>query len=156
MELSKHCGEKFEGTASVTPENKPEDAFLGKKLTMHIASCSANEIRVPFAIGENHSRTWIIRYDPVAGLSLKHEHRHEDGSLEFIAYGGIARNGGSTHAQFFPTDPETIKASPITATNVWMLTLAEDGNTFKYDIDRFGKPLYRTEMRKMRADVTSK
>jgi hypothetical protein len=147
-ELSKLCGSTFEGKASVTPENRPNDPFLGQKLVMHVASCTADEIRIPFAIGENRSRTWIIRYDNAAGLSLKHDHRHADGTLDGIRYGGIARNGGSAKAQYFPTDPETGNTHEITKTNVWMMKISEDGQTFNYDIDRFAKPLYRVELRK--------
>ena len=55
--------------------NDPNDAFAGKKLVARFAQCTTDEIRIPFAVGKDQSRTWIISKDS-DGLLLKHDHRH--------------------------------------------------------------------------------
>src|SRR5690606_37642622 len=75
--LSALCGQRFEGRVTTTD---PADAdFASQRLLMHVRDCSADEIRIPFHVGEDRSRTWIVtRTD--SGLRLKHDHRHEDGA----------------------------------------------------------------------------
>jgi len=52
------CGKAFAGRV-VT--NDPLDAdFAGKPLVMRVASCTDSEVRIPFAVGEDRSRTWVI------------------------------------------------------------------------------------------------
>ena len=82
--LAQHCGEAFAGRI-ITDEPPPqgEDPFAGKPLVMHVRECTAGELRVPFHVGDDHSRTWVItRTD--TGLRLKHDHRHEDGSSDAV------------------------------------------------------------------------
>lgn len=132
-ELLKHCGKAYEGKIIEAPEN---DDFRGKKLIMHVRSCETDTIRIPFFVGEDRSRTWVIsRYDKV--LELKHDHRHEDGSEDEITmYGGTASNYGLPHLQMFPADPETAALLPLAASNVWWITLND--TTFTYNLRRLG------------------
>ena len=48
---------------------------------MHVRECSEDAIRIPFHVGEDRSRTWVVTRT-ANGLRLKHDHRHEDGSEE--------------------------------------------------------------------------
>ncbi|MGZ8302515.1 MAG: hypothetical protein ACXW2U_07745 [Telluria sp.] len=138
------CGASFEG-ASVFPRD-PGDAFAGKKLVAHVASCSADEVRIPFAVGADKSRTWIIRKTP-AGLELKHDHRHEDGTPDAqTMYGGLSNSQGSALSQSFHADAYTAKLIPAAATNVWTLELAPDGRSMAYNLERDGKPRFRAEL----------
>jgi len=43
--------------------------------------CSDKEIRIPFRVGEDKSRTWILSLDD-RGLLFRHDHRHADGTPE--------------------------------------------------------------------------
>ena len=53
------CGKSFEGR--LVEETEPSDAEIGKqRLVMHVRDCSATEIRIPFHVGENRSRTWVL------------------------------------------------------------------------------------------------
>src|SRR3712207_8407608 len=52
----------------------PSPDFAGKRLVMHVRDCSPNEVRIPFHVGEDRSRTWIVTRT-AAGLRLKHDHR---------------------------------------------------------------------------------
>ncbi|SIQ64665.1 hypothetical protein [Maribacter ulvicola] len=131
--LQSHCGKAYEGSL-VLPEE--DENFGGKRLVMHVKSCSDTEIKVPFFVGDDKSRTWILtKNDGI--LTLKHDHRHEDGSEDEVNfYGGTASNPGKADIQFFPADVATQKMIPGAATNVWWITL--DDTTFTYNLRRLG------------------
>lgn len=131
--LKSHCGKAYEGSL-VLPEE--DEAFGGKRLVMHVRSCSDSEIKIPFFVGDDRSRTWILTKSNDR-LSLKHDHRHEDGSEDTVNfYGGTSSNEGKADIQFFPADPHTQKLIPAAATNVWWITL--DETTFTYNLKRLG------------------
>jgi hypothetical protein len=140
--LGRQCGQRFEGRAvhSAT-ENDP---MLAARLEMHVATCADSEIRIPFRVGEDRSRTWVLtRGDD--GLLLKHDHRHADGTPDEITmYGGWARAGGTALRQSFPADEATAAMLPAAATNVWTLEL-DPGRQFVYDLTRHDQPRFRAE-----------
>lgn len=138
------CGANFEG-ASAFPRD-PGDAFAGKPLVATISSCTDTEIRVPFTVGEDRSRTWIITKTG-GGLQLKHDHRHADGTPDAQTnYGGLASHTGSALSQSFSADAYTAQLIPAAATNVWTLSLSEDGKTMSYYLERDGKPRFKAEL----------
>lgn len=142
------CGAAFEG-ASVFPRDAG-DAIAGKKLVAQVASCGANEIRVPFVVGEDRSRTWIIS-KVAGGLQLKHDHRHADGTPDDqTMYGGMASESGSAHAQSFHADDYTAKLIPAASANVWTLTLSPDGGKMSYYLERDGKPRFKAELTRVK------
>jgi len=142
--LAALCGATFEG-ASVFPRD-PGDAFAGKKLIAHVAKCTANEVRVPFVVGEDRSRTWIFTRS-AGGLELKHDHRHADGTPdEQTMYGGMASASGTPHSQAFHADAYTAKLIPAASTNVWTVTLSPDGKTLTYFLERDAKPRFKAEL----------
>ncbi|MFD2366626.1 hypothetical protein [Pseudoduganella sp. GCM10020061] len=144
--LGSLCGATFEG-ASVFPRDAG-DAFAGKKLVANVAKCGTNEIRVPFIVGEDRSRTWIFTRTG-GGLELKHDHRHADGTPdEQTMYGGMASGSGSAHAQSFHADAYTAKLIPAAATNVWTVSLSPDGKTLTYFLERDGKPRFKAELQR--------
>jgi len=101
--LTSLCGARFEGH-SVFPAD-PGDAFRDQLLVAVVETCSADEIRIPFLVGEDHSRTWVLK-KTADGLQLKHDHRHEDGTADEITlYGGTAINPGTHLSQSFPGTP---------------------------------------------------
>lgn len=131
-QLQKHCGVAYEGVveAGMTAD------FKDKKLVMHVLSCSAKEIRVPFFVGENKSRTWVFKIKGQK-ISLKHDHRHEDGSADSVTqYGGTATNFGLANLQIFPADQATQNTIPAATGNVWWVTL--DNAFFTYNLRRVG------------------
>lgn len=131
--LQSHCGKAYQGVLEIPEE---DDAFGGKKLVMHIRSCSENEIKIPFFVGDDKSRTWILSMEEGL-ISLKHDHRHKDGSMDALNfYGGRASNSGKASIQVFPADVYTQELIPEAATNVWWLTL--DENQFTYNLRRLG------------------
>jgi hypothetical protein len=132
-ELQSLCGKAFEGR--LVEGTEPSDADIGRqRLVMHVRECSDSEIRIPFHVGENRSRTWVItRTD--GGLRLKHDHRHEDGSPDRITqYGGDSSSAQLLQADF-PADTFTGSLIPASATNVWTMAI-DPGRSFTYTLRR--------------------
>ena len=135
-----HCGKAFEGRV-VT--NDPADAsFAGKRLVMHVRQCSAGEVRIPFHVGEDRSRTWIVSRT-TTGLRLKHDHRHVDGKADEVTlYGGDTADAGTATRQTFPVDAESIAmfertGRGVSTTNIWSVETTDAG--FTYGLDREGR-----------------
>jgi len=135
--LSAHCGKAYEGV--VTSGSSADDGFSGKKLVMHVRECSDTELKVPFHVGDDHSRTWVITKTD-NGLRLKHDHRHQDGTEDKVTmYGGDTADSGTVTQQSFPVDAESIanfKENGLdqSVTNVWHMYI--EPNTFTYRLTR--------------------
>lgn len=133
------CGKAFEGKVVV---DTPKSAGFEGRLVMHVRTCSDTQIQIPFHVGDNHSRTWIIRKTG-SGLSLKHDHRHADGSFDAqTMYGGHTLDAGWAQMQSFPADQYskelfTKLGSPQSNTNVWQMMIYPD--FFAYRLIREGR-----------------
>lgn len=139
--LAQRCGDVYYGD-SVYPDD-PEHELYGAKLKMTIESCTENEIRIPFQVNEDRSRTWILTLSD-EGLLFKHDHRYEDGTPHDLTnYGGWASVGGSPTKISFPADSETAEMLPEAATNVWTMELDLDNNQFTYFLERHSQPRYK-------------
>lgn len=104
---------------------------------MHARSCASTEVRIPFHLGANRSRTWVITRT-ATGLRLKHDHRHEDGSEDAITqYGGDTRDSGTIVRQEFYADSHTATLIPAARTNVWTIEVIP-GDRFAYALRRVG------------------
>lgn len=116
------CGQAFEGRL-VEGTEPGDEAMRAQRLVMHVRSCTTEEIRIPFHVGENRSRTWLITRTPT-GVRLKHDHRHEDGTEDAVTqYGGDTRGDGRGLSLDFHADDHTAKVVPAAATNIWTLTI---------------------------------
>jgi hypothetical protein len=143
------CGATFEGR-SVFPTD-PKDSFFGKPLVARVASCTETEVRVPFAVGEDRSRTWVFTRG-AAGVTLKHDHRHADGTPDAQTdYGGLATAAGSALTQNFAADAYTATLIPAAHSNVWTISLSADGRTLAYILNRDGR--LRFESKLLRVDA---
>ncbi|MFC3712710.1 hypothetical protein ACFOMD_09025 [Sphingoaurantiacus capsulatus] len=136
--LTALCGKSFAGTVET---NDPADAdFAGKPLVMQVRSCTADTIRIPFHVGDDRSRTWVISRTK-DGLRLKHDHRHKDGSEDKLTqYGGDTAAAGSAGRQAYPVDDFSKKmfvseGRQVSTTNVWAVEV-EPGKTFVYELSR--------------------
>ena len=131
--LQKHCGLSFEGQVTAGAGN---DDFTGKKLVMHVRSCEDARIRIPFFVGDDKSRTWVLTFEDDR-IQLKHDHRHPDGSEDKVTqYGGKTNNSGLANIQLFPADQQTSDLISYASNNVWWITV--DGSMFTYNLRRIG------------------
>ena len=129
------CGKAFEGKVIEAPAG--DTTFADKRLVMHVRACEGDTIRVPFHVGGDRSRTWVMSRT-AAGLRLKHDHRHEDGSEDPVTqYGGDTGAAGTVVQQQFPADAHTKAVIPAAATNVWTVEV-HPGRTFVYALRREG------------------
>src|SRR3569832_750094 len=125
--LKKHCGKSYEGEIVEAAVN---DNFRGKKLVMHVRACDSTRIRIPFFVGEDKSRTWVLTKKSDRIL-LKHDHRHSDGKPDSITmYGGYTSNTGLPGLQVFIADQETANLIPAAASNVWWITIDDTSLTY--------------------------
>jgi len=141
------CAARFEGQATF-PED-PGDAFRGKLLVAVVETCGERVIRIPFHVGEDRSRTWILTRVE-GGLELKHDHRHPDGTPDEVTmYGGTSSRPGTGLSQSFPADEQTAALIPEARTNEWSLTLSEDGGELTYYLERHGEPRFRAVLQRV-------
>ena len=139
--LKKMCGRRYAGETQFPAD--PNHPMAGKKLILSFDSCTKSEIRIPFLVGEDKSRTWILSLSK-KGLLFKHDHRHPDGTPDKITmYGGWAAEGGTAHLQRFPADGDTAKLIPEATTNVWTLEILPEKQQFTYYLERNSQPRYR-------------
>lgn len=140
-QISALCDARFVGQ-SVFPED-PGDAWRDKVLVAHIESCTADEIRIPFIVGDDHSRTWILRRVE-GGIQLKHDHRHADGTPDKVTmYGGTTQSAGSHLSQSFPADAYTKDLIPEASTNEWFLSFNKDSSELTYYLERNDLPRFK-------------
>lgn len=147
--LSQHCGRAYRGQViNDLPASEP-NAFTTSELVMHVRECGESELRIPFVVGDDLSRTWVLsRTD--SGLRLKHDHRHQDGSEDAVTqYGGDSDDNGSALRQQFPVDAESIanfQANGLEASvsNTWALEIEAD-KRFLYELSRPSGRLFQVE-----------
>ena len=136
-ELATHCGKGYAG--KLVSSDEVDADMADTPMQMKVGPCTDTELRIPFHVGENHSRTWVItRTEP--GLRLKHRHGHEDGTEDAVSqYGGDTANLGSASRQEFPVDQYSIdlfKKEGLTAsvTNIWAVEITPD--LYAYELRR--------------------
>jgi hypothetical protein len=145
--LSTLCGQAFEGRVA-SPPVEADATFQGKRLVMHVRDCSKSEIRIPFHVGGDRSRTWVVTRTG-SGLRLKHDHRHEDGSEDALTqYGGDTVNAGTAERQEFPADAYSKEMfvrqdRAVSVPNVWAME-AHPRGLFAYELRRPGR-FFRVE-----------
>jgi hypothetical protein len=148
--LASHCGKAYAGRLVST--DAADADMAGRAMVVHFRECSPDRMAIPFHVQAadgtwDRSRTWLITRT-AAGLRLKHDHRHADGSKDAVTmYGGDTADNGSAGAQDFPVDAESIamfRANGLTAsvTNVWRVEV--DAATYTYQLSREGR-LFRVE-----------
>ncbi len=136
--LNALCGQSFEGR--VVSDDPADADFRANRLVMQVRDCAPREVGIPFAVGEDRSRRWIITRTG-AGLRLKHDHRDEQGVIHgYHMYGGDTAGPGTASRQEFPVDRESIEqfvagGATVSTTNVWAVEV-HPGRMFAYELRR--------------------
>ncbi|HEY5804466.1 MAG TPA: hypothetical protein VIT90_12300 [Lysobacter sp.] len=137
------CGKAFAGRIVIDEPPTPGDPYAGKALIMHVRQCEHDRIAIPFHVGDDHSRTLLLTRTS-SGLTLDHDRRKRDGSLELLSmYGGSTVDRGSATRQVFPADAQS-KAlfarnqRNDSISNVWTLEI-KPGRMAAYERARAGR-----------------
>lgn len=140
--LQSLCGKAFEGRVAASEPAGADKDFQSSRLVMHVRDCTPGEIRIPFHVGEDRSRTWVIsRLN--TGLRLKHDHRHRDGSEDALSqYGGETTSPGTAERQEFPADAFSRalfqrSGAEVSIPNIWAVEVSAD--SFTYELARPGR-----------------
>ena len=130
------CGNAYAGKLVRAPEG--DDTFRDRNVVMHVRDCDGDRVRIPLVIDDDRSRTWVLTRT-AAGIELRHDHRHEDGTADAVTmYGGVASNAGSADTQMFPADDRTRDAIPGSGQrSVWLIEI-HPGERFVYAANRVG------------------
>lgn len=135
--LTAMCGHTYEGRLVSTDA---ADAAFRAPVTLQVRDCTADTVRMPLQVGEDRSRTWVVTRTK-AGLTLKHDHRHADGSEDALSqYGGATVAAGTAQRQDFPADAFSRdlfqrRNIPASMANVWSMEV-EPGRAFAYELNR--------------------
>lgn len=138
--LSALCGQSFAGR--LISGDAVDADFKSKAMVMQVRECSDTEIRIPFHVAENRSRTWVITRTE-GGLRLKHDHRHKDGSSDAVTmYGGDTAAAGTATRQEFPVDNYSVamfqrEGLAASVVNVWAMEVTD--TQFIYELSRPGR-----------------
>ncbi|WP_291403134.1 hypothetical protein [Daejeonella sp.] len=145
-ELKSLEGKTFYGKAIYMPDTTKANDFWGKELKFTVNKGKNSFLRLPFQVGENKSRTWVLTKSK-NGIQLKHDHRHDDGSPDSITnYGGNSDPKISTAlAQYFPADAFTAKLIPAASTNRWIMEFSPDKKKFYYILQRDNVMRFKAE-----------
>jgi len=131
-------GKKFNGTQTYIAEGL--DSWENLELVMHVKQCTDSVVYIPFRVGENTSRTWMIMLEAGEKLRFRHDHRHSDGTPEDVnLYGGYASDAGNEFKQNFPADDFTCKMLERICDNVWVAEFTEDFSGFTYSLRKADK-----------------
>ncbi len=142
------CGNAYGGRIVANEPVQPNDAFEGQALVMHVRTCESGRVLVPFHVGEDRSRTWVLTLHGDR-IRLKHDHRHQDGSEdELTQYGGDSTAPGTATRQEFPVDQFSIDLftrtnRTVSNTNTWAMEV-HPGRMFAYELSRPGR-MFRVE-----------
>ncbi len=141
--LSKLCGKSFKGKEIYRSHHGESMAEF--EMIMHVNVCKDDQIHIPFHIGEDKSRTWQFFLEN-GSLSLRHDHRHDDGTPEEqTMYGGYADDTGCEYRQNFPADEYSAELIEDGGGNVWTIKLDEDMTTFTYRLERDKEKRWRVD-----------
>lgn len=131
------CDRTVEG--QVISDQEVDAQWRAATLVVGPVSCESDVIRMPLAVGDDHSRTWVLS-ETDEGLLFRHEHIEPDGTPSPVTqYGGLAASGGTATQQAFPADAST-KANftengiARSNTNIWTLSL--EGDELRYSLAR--------------------
>ncbi len=140
--VSALCNHSFSG--KVVSTDAVDKDWRSKEIIVGPIACVTQGVKMPLAVGDNTSRTWFLIPTKNA-LTLKHEHKHADGSADAVSwYGGTAATNGnqnqdSAQRQEFPVDDFSIalfKDNGLAAsvTNTWAMEITQD--IFAYELSR--------------------
>jgi hypothetical protein len=137
-------GKKFSGKEIFIAEGK--ESWKELELEMFVREFHDTIIYIPFRVGDNKSRTWMVMLENGNKLRFRHDHRHEDGTPEDLnLYGGYASDDGTAFKQIFPADEFTCKMLERICDNEWIAEFSDDLSKFYYSLRKKGELIITIE-----------
>ena len=136
--LSALCGAGAFGGELVSTD-EVDDGFRAEAVIMGPAVCADQTVRIPLAVGDDRSRTWVVTRT-ADGVRLKHDHRHEDGSEDTLTQYGGDSAAASVQRHEFPVDAETRalftrEGIEVSNQNTWAIEIRPEAQ-FAYEMSR--------------------
>lgn len=132
------CGGSYSG--KVVSTDAVDEDWRQSAITLGPVECGIDAFRMPLKVGEDTSRTWILSPEKTS-LTLKHDHRHKDGTPDAVTfYGGTTEDAGTATRQDFPVDNFSIElfereGLSASVTNTWTFDITP-GETLAYELSR--------------------
>lgn len=137
------CGYAYAGKTTYFDLGAEE--LKDPELLMLLEKCKEDEVRIPFWVDDDRSRTWILDIRD-EGLRLSHDHRYEDGTEhDANMYGGFSDERGSETKHFYPADEATIEDRPAREINVWSTELDIENDSYFYRLYLDGELSYEAK-----------
>ena len=137
-------GKKFMGQEVFIAEGVSSWANL--ELEMHVRECHDTIVYIPFRVGDNTSRTWMVIMEEGNKLRFRHDHRHADGTPEDLTmYGGYGTDMGTGFKQIFPADEFTCEMLDRICDNEWTVEFSEDLSTYSYSLRKAGNLIIQVD-----------
>lgn len=139
--LSTLCGQTHAGVLEVGDPALDAD-FAANPLSLGPVACAPDRIEIPFAVGADRSRTWVLTRT-TSGLTLKHRHAHGAQEDVLSQYGGDTVAPGAATRQDFPADAFSkslflANDRAVSVANVWAVEI-EPGKAYVYELKRPGR-----------------
>ncbi|MFZ4069834.1 MAG: hypothetical protein ACOYJ6_06975 [Caulobacterales bacterium] len=139
--LATLCGKSGQGKLIVGDPVLDKD-FAANPLVMGPVVCAPDKVEIPFSVGADASRTWIITRT-ASGLRLKHRHLHDSKEEALSQYGGDTVGVGAADRQEFPADAFSkdlfLKQNrPASVANIWALEVTAH-QRLAYELKRPGR-----------------
>lgn len=124
------CESAYEGELLQAPEGD-DQVDPDARLVVHFWECGDDRLRIPFHVGEDRSRTWVLlRHDDE--IELRHDHRYEDGEEEENTwYGSSTMEEGTAYRQDFVQESDGV-------TGGWRIEI-HPGERYTYGTIRDGE-----------------
>ena len=145
------CGKAYNG--KIVSQNAADDGWRQEIITMHVRDCSGGEVKIALHVGDDRSRTWILRRENES-IALRHDHRHEDGTPDSLTYyGGLSpiaqhqrissqdKTATDSIRLVFPADQSTKtlfdkENIPVSKDNIWAIDYNPSADLFAYEMTR--------------------
>lgn len=142
LRMSGLCGQAFEGR--LVSWDEADAYFATQRLVMMVRDCSDAEIHIPFMVGADDTRTWVLSRGE-EGVLLRHYHRQRPNAPEPITdYGGALVEDGTGSRLEFAVDATTLalfeeEGLAESAANVWAIEVKPSQDLFAYEMARPGR-----------------
>ncbi len=139
--LVRHCQQAFAGRVATnkTPDG-PDPAWQGEPVVLNLRACPPGGVIIAIAVGEDRSRTMVLRQQSADQLSLRHLRHNDEGQPQPVSdFGGFSAEGSEPRKAVFQAndisrDLFTANGQAARNNSTWTLAMP-DADTLVYEQD---------------------